>query len=102
MVVKPSKLAPVAVLELARIFTAAGLPAGVLNVVCGLGAVAGKALAEHATVAKLDLTGGTETGMLAAAATGRTSERSERGCTISERCAKAARTRTSMKATWAK
>ena len=71
MVVKPSELAPVAVLELARIFTAAGLPAGVLNVVCGLGAVAGKALAEHATVAKLDLTGGTETGMLAAAAASR-------------------------------
>mmetsp|Transcript_46087 Transcript_46087/g.148454 ORF Transcript_46087/g.148454 Transcript_46087/m.148454 type:complete len:497 (-) Transcript_46087:297-1787(-) len=71
VVVKPSELAPVAVLELARIFTAAGLPAGVLNVVCGLGAVAGKALAEHATVAKLDLTGGTETGMLAAAAASR-------------------------------
>lgn len=68
LVVKPSELAPLAVIELARIFTEAGLPAGVLNVVTGLGAVAGKALAEHPGIAKLDLTGGTETGMLAAAA----------------------------------
>lgn len=68
LVVKPSELAPVAVIELARILSEAGLPAGVLNVVTGLGAVAGKALAEHPAIAKLDLTGGTETGMLAASA----------------------------------
>ena len=68
VVVKPSELAPVAVLALAHIFADAGLPAGVLNVVVGLGSVAGKALAEHPGIAKLDLTGGTETGMLASAA----------------------------------
>jgi len=43
-------------LELARIFLEAGLPAGVFNVVCGLGPVAGRALAEDPRIAKLDLT----------------------------------------------
>eukprot|EP00966_Prymnesium_polylepis_P316820 7320473-Prymnesium_polylepis.2 len=38
---------------------------------CGQGAVAGKALAEHPGIAKLDMTGGTETGALAAASASR-------------------------------
>lgn len=41
---------------MARIFLEAGLPAGVFNVVCGLGPVAGRALAEDPRIAKLDLT----------------------------------------------
>lgn len=60
--VKPSELAPVAVLEFARLCHEAGVPPGVLNVVPGYGGVAGKALAEHPAVRKLDLTGGTATG----------------------------------------
>jgi len=71
VVCKPSELAPVAPLELAAIMQAAGLPDGVFNVVNGLGAVAGKALAEHPGIAKLDMTGGTETGALAAASASR-------------------------------
>lgn len=71
LVIKPSELAPVAVLELARICTEAGVPEGVINVVPGLGSVAGKALASHPGLAKIDLTGGTETGRLVAAAAGR-------------------------------
>lgn len=71
VVLKPSELAPASLLELAELFEEAGLPAGVLNVVCGLGATAGKALAEHPGIAKLDLTGGTETGRIASAAASR-------------------------------
>ena len=62
VVLKPSELAPVTLFELARIFHEAGLPPGVLNVVNGYGPVAGRALAGHPGVRKVDLTGGTETG----------------------------------------
>ena len=71
VVVKPSEIAPVAPIELGRIFTEAGAPAGVINVVPGYGAEAGKALSEHAGLDKIDLTGGTETGRHIAAAGGR-------------------------------
>lgn len=71
LVVKPSELAPIAVIELARICTEAGVPAGVINVVPGFGPEAGKALSEHPDLAKLDLTGGTPTGRAVAAAAGR-------------------------------
>ena len=46
----------------------AGLPAGVLNVVPGTGPVTGRSLTQHPGIALLDLTGGTETGRMAAAA----------------------------------
>jgi phenylacetaldehyde dehydrogenase len=61
-VVKPPELAPVAVLELAKIMEEAGLPAGVINVVPGHGATAGASLCAHPDIAKIDFTGGTETG----------------------------------------
>ena len=71
IVVKPSELAPCAVIELARCIAEAGAPPGTMNVVPGYGAVTGRALTEHAGIAKLDLTGGTVTGRLVAAAAGR-------------------------------
>lgn len=45
VVVKPSEFAPLSVLELARAFADAGLPAGVLNVICG-GPETGRALVD--------------------------------------------------------
>lgn len=42
-----------------------------LNIIPGLGPVAGKALASHPLVRKVDLTGGTGTGREIAAAAGR-------------------------------
>jgi acyl-CoA reductase-like NAD-dependent aldehyde dehydrogenase len=62
VVIKPSELTPLTTLELARLAAEAGIPDGVINVVTGTGASAGKALAEHPGVAKVTFTGGTEVG----------------------------------------
>ncbi|MFZ6048443.1 aldehyde dehydrogenase family protein [Pseudomonas sp. CR3202] len=62
MVLKPSELTPLTALELARIADKAGLPAGVLNVVPGLGPDAGAPLAEHPGIDKLAFTGSVPTG----------------------------------------
>jgi acyl-CoA reductase-like NAD-dependent aldehyde dehydrogenase len=67
-VVKPSEYTPLTTLKLAEIFTEAGLPKGVFNVVLGYGATAGKLLAEHPGINKLVLTGGTEAGRIAGSA----------------------------------
>ena len=70
VVLKPSELTPLTALALADIAHQAGLPAGVLNVVTGLGNAAGQALAEHPGVDKLAFTGSVPTGsrVMAAAA----------------------------------
>lgn len=70
IVLKPSELAPVTVLELAQLCSRAGLPDGVLNVVPGMGPAAGQALCRNARVRKIDLTGGTTTGRAVGAAAG--------------------------------
>ncbi|MES2050094.1 MAG: aldehyde dehydrogenase family protein, partial [Pseudomonadota bacterium] len=62
VVLKPSELASLSALQLAGIATQAGLPPGVLNVITGLGSVAGQALIEHASVDKLAFTGSLATG----------------------------------------
>src|ERR1043166_7452168 len=67
-VVKPSEYTPLTTLKLAQIFTEAGLPPGVFNVVLGLGHSAGRMLAEHRDINKLVLTGGTEAGRIAGGA----------------------------------
>src|SRR5450432_3486008 len=67
-VVKPSEYTPLTTLKLAQIFSEAGLPPGVFNVVLGLGQTTGRMLAEHRDINKLVLTGGTEAGRIAGAA----------------------------------
>ena len=62
VVLKPSEQTPSSALKLAEIMTEAGLPAGVLNVVPGLGISAGAALASHPDVDLLHFTGSTQTG----------------------------------------
>ncbi len=68
VVLKPSELTPLTSFRLAEIALEAGLPAGVLNVVVGLGPVAGQALAAHPGVAKVTFTGGTKAGRAVAMA----------------------------------
>lgn len=61
MIFKPSEVTPLSVLELAKIFTEAGLPDGVFNVVQGAGAV-GQGLSQHPQIAKVSFTGEVNTG----------------------------------------
>lgn len=71
MVFKPSETTPLCALKVAEILHAAGLPAGVLNVIQGYGAV-GAALVTDPRVDKVSLTGSVPTGrkVYAAAAEG--------------------------------
>lgn len=62
VVLKPSELTPLSALELAAIVHAVGVPAGVFNLVTGLGPDAGAPLAEHPLVDKLAFTGSVPTG----------------------------------------
>ncbi len=61
MIFKPSEITPLSALKLAEIFTEAGVPAGVFNVVQGDWRV-GEALGTHAQIAKVSFTGGVATG----------------------------------------
>jgi phenylacetaldehyde dehydrogenase len=61
VVLKPSPETPLTALRLAALAAEAGLPAGVLNVVCG-GAQAGAALTAHPGIDKISFTGSTPTG----------------------------------------
>lgn len=74
MVVKPSELAPLSVLELGRLALQAGLPPGVLNVVTG-GRSAGEALSTSEGVDRIDVTGSTPTGVAVARAAAGTLKR---------------------------
>jgi gamma-glutamyl-gamma-aminobutyraldehyde dehydrogenase len=64
VVLKPAEQSPLSANLLAELFIEAGGPAGVLNVVHGLGEEAGKALALHNDVDKIAFTGSTEVGKL--------------------------------------
>jgi betaine-aldehyde dehydrogenase len=70
VVIKPCELTPLTTLTLARLASEAGLPDGVLNVVTGLGADVGTALAGHRGVDLVTFTGSTAVGrkVMAAAA----------------------------------
>jgi aminomuconate-semialdehyde/2-hydroxymuconate-6-semialdehyde dehydrogenase len=64
---KPSEVTPMSAFRLAEICSEAGLPAGVLNIVHGSGAVTGNALVEHPRIRGISFTGGTQTGRTVAA-----------------------------------
>ncbi|MGQ0620639.1 MAG: aldehyde dehydrogenase family protein [Panacagrimonas sp.] len=57
VVFKPSEIAPASAWALVDILHRAGLPAGVLNMVCGVGAEAGKALVESGEIDAISFTG---------------------------------------------
>jgi aminomuconate-semialdehyde/2-hydroxymuconate-6-semialdehyde dehydrogenase len=62
VVAKPSEITPMTAYLLSKLCIEAGLPAGVLNIVHGLGAKAGSAIVAHKDVKAISFTGGTKTG----------------------------------------
>ncbi|MGQ5523484.1 betaine-aldehyde dehydrogenase [Chitinimonas sp. PSY-7] len=62
MIFKPSEITPLSALKLAEIYTEAGLPDGLFNVLNGRGPEVGQWLTEHPAIAKVSFTGGTATG----------------------------------------
>ncbi len=67
---KPADDTPLSALFMAELFERAGVPAGVVNVVTGSGAVAGEALLRHPGVDKIAFTGSTVIGRHAAEVAG--------------------------------
>ena len=62
VVLKPSEFSSVSTLEFAKLFQEAGFPAGVVNVVTGLGSEVGAALVAHPQVRAIAFTGSDTTG----------------------------------------
>jgi len=61
VVIKASELAPVTLLEFAKLVEKSGIPKGVVNIITGLGEPCGKALTTHNLVERIAFTGGPET-----------------------------------------
>ena len=62
IVLKPAEDTSLSSLRLGELMLEAGLPAGVLNIVTGLGSETGAALAAHPDIDKIAFTGSTQTG----------------------------------------
>ena len=62
VVLKPAEITPLSALKIAELMMEAGMPPGVVNIVPGLGTVAGQYIAEHPRIAKVAFTGSTATG----------------------------------------
>ncbi|MQA60922.1 MAG: aldehyde dehydrogenase family protein, partial [Actinophytocola sp.] len=75
VVLKPSEVAPLNTGILAEILAAAGVPAGVVNIVHGTGPVVGAALAAHPKVDMVSFTGSTRAGRAVSAAASETIKR---------------------------
>ena len=61
VVIKASELAPVTLLEFAKLVEKTGIPKGVVNIITGLGEPCGRALTTHNLVERIAFTGGPET-----------------------------------------
>lgn len=70
-VIKTPELTPLTNAFIARAAEAAGLPAGAVNVICGLGGEAGAALSAHPQVNQIVFTGSVPTGIAIASAASR-------------------------------
>ena len=62
VVLKPAEQTPLSALRLGELLEEAGIPAGVVNIVTGMGETAGAAIAAHPDVDKVAFTGSTEVG----------------------------------------
>ena len=64
VVLKPSEVTPLATLKLGELIKEAGFPPGVINIVPGLGSVAGQAISDHVSIGKVSFTGSTAVGRM--------------------------------------
>ncbi|MBP6534855.1 MAG: aldehyde dehydrogenase [Arenimonas sp.] len=62
VIAKPSEITPMSASLLAEVCISIGLPAGVLNIIHGLGETVGRALVEHPDVQAISFTGSTRVG----------------------------------------
>jgi aminomuconate-semialdehyde/2-hydroxymuconate-6-semialdehyde dehydrogenase len=62
VVAKPSEVTPMTAYMLSKLCVEAGLPAGVLNIVHGLGPKVGSSIVAHKDIKAISFTGGTKTG----------------------------------------
>ena len=62
VVIKPSELTPITTVALVKLAEEAGLPKGLVNVLCGLGPTTGQAAIEHEAVRKVVFVGSPATG----------------------------------------
>ncbi len=62
VVIKPSELTPITTVALVKLAENAGLPQGLVNVLCGLGPTTGTAAIEHQAIRKVVFVGSPETG----------------------------------------
>jgi phenylacetaldehyde dehydrogenase len=78
LVLKPAEQTPLTALRFAALIAEAGIPAGVVNVVTGVGEVAGAALVAHSGIDKVSFTGSTQVGRLI----GEIAARNMKHCTL--------------------
>lgn len=62
VVAKPSEITPYTAYLLGKVAQEAGMPAGVLNILHGLGGSVGDAIVKHSKIKAISFTGGTKTG----------------------------------------
>jgi acyl-CoA reductase-like NAD-dependent aldehyde dehydrogenase len=62
VVIKPSELTPITTVALVKLAEGAGLPTGLVNVLCGLGPTSGQVAIAHSAVRKVVFVGSPETG----------------------------------------
>ena len=74
-VLKPSEIAPLSSMIMAEVCHAAGVPAGVFNLVNGYGPVVGEAMSAHPDIAFMSFTGSTRGGVAVAKASADTVKR---------------------------
>ena len=67
IVAKPSEITPLTAHRFSELAHEAGLPAGLLNVLHGLGPEVGQPIVEHPRITAISFTGGTSTGRIVAA-----------------------------------
>ena len=75
MVLKPSEIAPLNAILWSEVMDAAGVPAGVYNMIQGSGDVVGEAMSAHPDIDMMSFTGSTRAGILVARAAASTVKR---------------------------